>query len=62
MRHADSILELAEDFEVYRGAQGEGDPFAPPHREDNPNVIEAMRGNAAMILARPDKRNDTKSV
>jgi hypothetical protein len=59
--YCDSILELADDFENYRVAHGPGDPEAPPHRDDNPNVIEAMRGNSAIIAVVPDKRNDPKS-
>jgi hypothetical protein len=58
---ADSLLELAEDFDVYRGKQGEGDPFAPPHRKDDPQVIAAMRGETSMFWARPDGRNVPKS-
>lgn len=55
-----SVRDLAEDFERYREQEGPGDPEAPPHREDNSNVISAMRGNNALIAVRPDKRNDQK--
>jgi hypothetical protein len=58
--YADSILELAGDFERYRAAHGDGDPDAPPHRHDYPNVISAMRGVGALIAVRPDKRNTPK--
>lgn len=37
------IRELATQFCVWRGQNGEGDPDAPRHREDNPDVIEKMR-------------------
>jgi hypothetical protein len=37
-----SILELANDFEKYRAATGDGDPDAAWHRKDNPLVIKAM--------------------
>ncbi len=58
--YADSIMELAGDFERYRAEQGDGDPDAPPHRKDNPNVISAMRGGGALIAVRPDRRNEPK--
>lgn len=56
-----SLLDLAGDFEVYLLQQGKGDPDAPPHREDNPNVIAAMRGHHAIIAVVPDTRNAPKS-
>jgi hypothetical protein len=46
-----SIRELADDFEARVKAiasgemQGKADPDAPPHRKDNPAIIEMMRGN-----------------
>ena len=56
-----SVRELAtKDFPAYLAEQGEGDPEAPPHREDNPNVIEAMRGHHAIISVVRDKQNDPK--
>lgn len=55
-----SIHELADDFERYREAQGDGDPDAPPHRTDDGNVIDAMRGSFALIAVRPDKGNVPK--
>lgn len=55
-----SIRELAEDFDTYRFAQGEGDPEAPPHRTDNPDVIRAMRGEPATISVVRDVRNVAK--
>lgn len=58
--YADSILELANDFERYRAAQGDGDPNAPPHRTDHPDVIRAMRGENVTFAVRPDKKNIPK--
>lgn len=55
-----SVIELADDFERYRIEQGNGDPEAPPHRKDNPNVIRAMRGIASTFAVMPDKGNTTK--
>lgn len=55
-----SIRDLAGDFEMYRGHQGSGDPEAPPHRRDNPAVLEAMRGNASTIDVVPDHQNTPK--
>lgn len=42
------IQRLAEEFEAHRktSAFGDGDPDAPPHREDQPAVIEAMISGA----------------
>lgn len=45
-----SILELAEDFQKYRAAEGDGDPEAGPHRVDDPNVIDVMRGGDGEVL------------
>lgn len=58
--YCDSILTLADDFESYRQLHGDGDPEAPPHRIDDPNVIAAMRGNQAEIIVTRDKRNVAK--
>ena len=55
-----SILELAADFEDYRKREGNGDPEAPPHRTDNTDVIDAMKGETALIFVRPDKGNVKK--
>lgn len=59
--YADSIEELANDFDAYRDAYGLGDPDAPPHRKDDPEVILAMRGHATRFLARPDRGNTSKN-
>lgn len=58
--YAASLHELADDFRAYRAAHGDGDPWAPPHRHDNTQVIHAMRGEAATITVRPDKGNAPK--
>src|SRR5262249_41751172 len=55
-----SIRELADDFEVYRTREGNGDPEAAPHRRDDHNVIEAMRGTPAVISVRRDRANVPK--
>jgi hypothetical protein len=60
--YVDSLRDLAEDFECYRAEQGDGDPDAPPHRRDDPDVIEAMRGSDAMIHVHVDKGNVKKSA
>jgi hypothetical protein len=33
---------LADEFDSYRADHGEGDPMAPPHRKDDPKIIEKM--------------------
>jgi hypothetical protein len=57
-----SIRELADDFLAYRAEQGDGDPEAAPHRVDDPNVIEAMRGHEATITVVRDTRNVAKNI
>jgi hypothetical protein len=47
--YGESIRELAEDFIDYQNKHGQGDPPAAPHRHDNHNVIEAMRGKPSLI-------------
>lgn len=54
-----SIRELADDFDRYRAAQGDGDADAAPHRNDDPDVIHAMRRNAISIFVYPSN-NMTK--
>ena len=34
---------LADEFEAYRAEHGEGDPMAPRHRVDDPEIIAKMR-------------------
>ncbi len=48
-KYVASIRELAMDFESYREREGDGDPEAPPHRQDDPEVLRAMRGGDATI-------------
>ena len=55
-----SIKELADDFYRYRMAQGDGDPEAPPHRRDVPEVLAAMRGQPSTINVMRDKQNVVK--
>ncbi len=49
--YADSILDLAKDFEAYRAAEGDGDPESGPHRKDHPHVIDMMRSPGCKILS-----------
>jgi hypothetical protein len=56
-----SIYELADDFEQYRKLHGDGDPEAPPHRKDVPDVLKAMRGEPATIHVERDKQNSNKT-
>jgi len=59
--YCDSIVELAtKDFPAYLAQEGAGDPEAPPHRTDDPHVIDAMRGHQATIIVTRDKRNAAK--
>jgi hypothetical protein len=36
------VRQLAKEFRGYRGTHGAGDPDAPPHRTDNPEVLRLM--------------------
>jgi hypothetical protein len=38
-----NVRELANDFDRYRAEHGDGDPDAPPFREDDPAIIEKMQ-------------------
>ena len=58
--YADSIMELAGDFERYRAVQGDGDPDMPPHRKDDAAVLDAMRGASSWLYVRPDHGNAPK--
>lgn len=60
--YCDSILELADDFDDYRQEHGKGDPEAPPHRQDYDQVINAMRGDPALISVHRDKFNEERPV
>lgn len=57
-----SIRDLADDFDAYRAAQGNGDPDAPPHRIDDDAVLEAMRHEDGPIFLEvwPDQGNKAK--
>jgi hypothetical protein len=57
-----SIRELADDFEAYRAQEGNGDADAPPHRDDDPDVLRAMRHEPGVIdiVVRPDQVNKPK--
>lgn len=57
-----SVRDLAGDFEKYRANQGDGDPDAPPHRVDDPQVIAAMRGNDSTFSVRVDRGNVIKGA
>ena len=51
-----SVRELVSDFEAYRAAEGDGDPESPPHRTDDPNVIDAMSGRKQMVDVNGNQR------
>lgn len=36
------VLALADEFEAYRDANGDGDPDAPRHRKDDPATVAKM--------------------
>lgn len=37
------VRNLADQYEEWRQANGNGDPDAPPHRTDDPEIIAKMR-------------------
>lgn len=41
--YLDDLRALANEFEVWRAENGSGDPDAPRHREDDPQIIALMR-------------------
>lgn len=41
--YVEDMRALAADFEDYLNANGEGDPTAPKHRVDDPEIIAKMR-------------------
>jgi hypothetical protein len=41
--YASAVARLADEFDVYRAAQGTGDPEAGRHRVDDPETIAEMR-------------------
>jgi hypothetical protein len=53
--YASSVMELANDFRRYRNEFGHGDPFAAPHRKEDPAVMRALRGGVSTIEVKPDK-------
>jgi hypothetical protein len=55
-----SIRERITDFNDYLLEHGRGDPEAPPHRKDDPDVIQAMRGETVTISVARDIRNARK--
>jgi hypothetical protein len=58
-----SVRELAlKDFPEYLTKYGKGDPEAPPHRKDHPDVIKAMRGEDRNIYVIPDTSNLEKKL
>jgi hypothetical protein len=48
------VERLADEFADYRLGHGEGNPDGPPHREDDPDVVAAMRGATFRVEARVD--------
>lgn len=53
-----SVRELAADFEAYRAREGNGDAEAPPHRNDDADVLHVMRGGDGAIFAYQSKNVD----
>lgn len=51
--YADSVRQLAEDFENWRIDNVTGDPIAPPHRKDEPSVIDAMEQPGGSVVLAP---------
>jgi hypothetical protein len=41
--YANSVRRLADEFELYRAAHGDGDPDRGRHREDDPRTVNEMR-------------------
>ena len=43
--YVNDIRILADEFEAYRLTEGEGDPDAPPHRTDDPEIAETLKNH-----------------
>jgi hypothetical protein len=41
--YVNSVYRLADEFEAYRKAHGDGDPERGRHRKDDPATIAEMR-------------------
>lgn len=48
------LYKLADEWDKYRLENGEGDPDAPRHRQDNPEIIKALRGGGGTTQHRGD--------
>lgn len=47
-QYTDDVRNLAADFDAWRQRNIQGDPDAPPHRKDDPEIIAKMkRGRSA---------------
>lgn len=44
--YVNEVRRLAASFEEYRATYGQGDPDAPPHRPDDPDVISRIRAGS----------------
>lgn len=42
-QYVEDVRRLAAEFDQYEQEHGEGDPDAPPHRKDDPEIIAKMR-------------------
>ncbi len=42
----DDIRGLADDWDLYRAEHGDGDPGAPPHRQDDPAVVALWKAGS----------------
>lgn len=61
--YCNSILELADDFDRYRAAEGTGDPESPPHRKDYADIVNLMGGRSdeATVTLRRERFNQRKA-
>lgn len=47
-QYVNDVLRLAAEFEEYLRTHGAGDPGAPPHRKDDPEIVEKiLQGKSA---------------
>jgi hypothetical protein len=42
-QYIQDVRDLADEFDQYYSEHGKGDPSAPPHRKDDPAIIEKMK-------------------
>lgn len=51
-KYVDDLRQLVMDWEKYRAAHGDGDPDAPRHRTDDPDVVNRIPSTGGTVKFR----------